>query len=648
MNILNRFFKIVITFFSSLFIGICFLRSINSTSRITQGELVNFIRDNWGLNIFICFFVLAICLFLSRQKSIIVSDTTILRILTILDILVAVILVVLLYLYPLKPVADQHYVLEAASDLVNKQYDLLAPGSYFSYHPHQVGLILVNCIFTLIFGEYPYFILQILNVLFYICSIRILSTISLYIWNSPLLSNVVHLCSLFFLPMWCYVGFVYGTIPGLFFALLSFLFAFKAIRHASISVPYSLVSILLMGVAILLKKNYLIMMIALVIFFLLAYIKQRSHLTNFLLLIPSVILVYFFATQGPIFILKATTPVTIGDGVPSSSYIAMGLQEDETTPGWFNGYNFFVYQNNGRDSQAAHNESMTFIKQRLWDFAKNRQRYAIGFFAQKNASMWNDPTFGGYSFIRSTPVEYVYSNLQRSILFSGNLLNQILERVQDIFMMLTYLGVVLYLLNIRKAENNTDFLFLIVFIGGYLFHTFWEAKSQYTFPYFYLLLGHACAGYRQTILSLHEQNYKKECVKIIPLVLGLLISLLPYELIASYFRLPDQTSWNKDLQGVVTSRLYSTSYILSSENDPSSVWEVDFSWSAPDQVHIVSYDHGTPVLDGYYYPQSLGQSRILFYTDKEQSTVLTWNDNTLSSEPLTWSPSQTWQMYRSD
>ena len=34
-----------------------------------------------------------------------------------------------------------------------------------------------------------------------------------------------------------------------------------------------------------------------------------------------------------------------------------------------------------------------------------------------------------------------------------------------------------------------------IFIGGFLFHTFWEAKGQYTMPYFTLLILLAIQGY---------------------------------------------------------------------------------------------------------------------------------------------------------
>ena len=51
-----------------------------------------------------------------------------------------------------------------------------------------------------------------------------------------------------------------------------------------------------------------------------------------------------------------------------------------------------------------------------------------------------------------------------------------------------------------KVNEEKNFLgrdfFLLIFIGGALFYTFWEAQSQYTIPYFYLLIPCSIRGYQ--------------------------------------------------------------------------------------------------------------------------------------------------------
>ena len=58
-------------------------------------------------------------------------------------------------------------------------------------------------------------------------------------------------------------------------------------------------------------------------------------------------------------------------------------------------------------------------------------------------------------------------------------------------------GALLYLIFCRKRDDLSLFFFLTV-LGGFVFHTFWEAKSQYALPYFTLLIPLAVDGYRVT------------------------------------------------------------------------------------------------------------------------------------------------------
>ena len=52
---------------------------------------------------------------------------------------------------------------------------------------------------------------------------------------------------------------------------------------------------------------------------------------------------------------------------------------------------------------------------------------------------------------------------------------------------------------------------IIVFIGGFLFHTIWEAKCQYTITYFILLIPYSVKGY--DCLTNKIINYIKNSIK---------------------------------------------------------------------------------------------------------------------------------------
>jgi hypothetical protein len=50
-----------------------------------------------------------------------------------------------------------------------------------------------------------------------------------------------------------------------------------------------------------------------------------------------------------------------------------------------------------------------------------------------------------------------------------------------------------YLILSRKSETPWELMYLYM-IGGLLFHTVWEGKSQYTYPYLYVLIPFAAAA----------------------------------------------------------------------------------------------------------------------------------------------------------
>ena len=53
--------------------------------------------------------------------------------------------------------------------------------------------------------------------------------------------------------------------------------------------------------------------------------------------------------------------------------------------------------------------------------------------------------------------------------------------------------------------------FPLVILGGFLFHTLWEAKSQYIFPYFVCMLPAAAMGLSEAAQSIcrKTENRKK-------------------------------------------------------------------------------------------------------------------------------------------
>lgn len=73
------------------------------------------------------------------------------------------------------------------------------------------------------------------------------------------------------------------------------------------------------------------------------------------------------------------------------------------------------------------------------------------------------------------------------------------------------MGVLVFVLFDIKNCSIEHLIFAIIFIGGFVFHLFWEAKCQYTITYFVLLIPYAAKGYKiaQEKMFFIISNYKK-------------------------------------------------------------------------------------------------------------------------------------------
>lgn len=186
--------------------------------------------------------------------------------------------------------------------------------------------------------------------------------------------------------------FVYGTILGLATAVTGIKYAILFVNEYKIK--NAVISALCITFSTILKSNYLIFLIAILIY---AFIEIfRSHKTE------SVKILFYIAFLVALYLLQGfaldkyinnRTNHTIGEGTSSWAWIAMGLQDNTNKAnGWFNGYNKDTYRNNNYDSDKQEAEAKQYIKERLGFFLGNKKE-AIKFGGEKFASQWNNPNF---------------------------------------------------------------------------------------------------------------------------------------------------------------------------------------------------------------------------------------------------------------
>ena len=162
--------------------------------------------------------------------------------------------------------------------------------------------------------------------------------------------NVLLLGYLLFLPVFFYITYIYGTLPGLFFALLAILFQLKYDRYTKFT--QMLGAVLCITISIIFKSNYLIFGIAMIIYAIYRALSKRLCKRE-LVFCALLVIILLGGKKATNEIMTQITGVPVNDGSPMISYVAMGLQDCAVAPGWWNGYNWNVYKENGYDSGLA-------------------------------------------------------------------------------------------------------------------------------------------------------------------------------------------------------------------------------------------------------------------------------------------------------
>ncbi len=67
-------------------------------------------------------------------------------------------------------------------------------------------------------------------------------------------------------------------------------------------------------------------------------------------------------------------------------------------------------------------------------------------------------------------------------------LNRGIAFYQKVLILIIFICSIIVVFQNRKNLSNELILLLTIFIGGFLFHTIWEAKSRYIIPYIVVLI----------------------------------------------------------------------------------------------------------------------------------------------------------------
>lgn len=435
------------------------------------------------------------------------------------------------------PAADALSVYNAAAEWILGNTDIIHPTvSYLSYYPQQIGLMafleLLLRIWNLTGLSVPAWHFIKLVYVCLLCGAIWFQYLSLqYLW--PENYKKISCCYLVLvccnLPMIMYSSFVYGEIPS--FAALSVgcYLLLRLLGSSSRILFTGFGSILFLTLSVLLRKNSLIPVIAVLLVLLFEALRPgRNGKMRLGLLIMAVCLAVTSVGILPLVqkCYEKKAGNTLSSGVTAMSYLAMGMQEASRGCGWYNGFNIDTYDTAGMDTALANEISRLAIDERLTYF-REHPGYTADFYLHKHLSQWAD---GTYASRQATLATYGGRSAFFKEVYEGSLSGGYIEWC-NAWQNVLYLGVLVFCIGSLKkrrkskvvghmadqtaghtagctADHMADqlgadrhgadrlyiYVGLIAVLGGFLFHIFWEANSRYIFSYSLLLMPYCGAG----------------------------------------------------------------------------------------------------------------------------------------------------------
>lgn len=213
--------------------------------------------------------------------------------------------------------------------------------------------------------------------------------------------------------------------------------------------------------------------------------------------------------QIPNLVIEQITGIKV-QGNSKWAHVAMGLQEDSVVaPGWYNHYNAKVFIENHYDKQATARAAEAYTRERLAEFAEN-PALMWRFFSYKLAAEWNNPTFECFHIQNRRNTSIELNSLVKSTINDGGKINILLIALFDVVQSALLFGVLMYFITADEIDWR-QIIFLLLFIGGFVFFAFWEAKCRYVLPFFYCLIPYSFLGYQSIVEKLKTK--RKDCRK---------------------------------------------------------------------------------------------------------------------------------------
>ena len=402
--------------------------------------------------------------------------------------------------------ADAGIVFKTAKDFSKGIYTAFKSGGYIDRSPHQVGLLFYDSILQ-IFSKVPT-VSFITNFIFVIGINYFTVKIADLVFKDKTTTLITTFVAFSFLPQFFFILFAYGLIPGFFFMTLGFYNAIKFSYEKRI--PNAVYAVIGASVAAFFKQNFLIGAIAILIYLILRLFAERGkEKLKFLVVALCLVAFLFVPTEAVKIYYRAKTDTKLDQGTPAILWVAMGTDIDNRYlgPGWYTGFNYSGYTQSEYNSEKATELGIKKLEENIAKI-KAEPKKAMDFFIDKTKSQWCEPMFQS---VWSGPLEdcnqKTHTELLRSI-YTGKRAESVVADLAKMILISVLFFTFVFLVRCSGKHDGWEIALMFI-VGGLIFHTFWEGKSQYTYPYVFTLIPFACHGIKITVVKFGNVLQKK-------------------------------------------------------------------------------------------------------------------------------------------
>lgn len=393
------------------------------------------------------------------------------------------------------PQGDQAYIYGGASYFLEGNYDFLAPGGYCHMYPYQLGLMAVCELLFLLTGAFNYYAFEVICVILAAgsawCGYRILREMA----GDRLTVAGYNVLMMGCLPLIFYTPWVYGDLPGIFFAMLAaWMLAAYSRRPKTGYLAVMAISLIF---AMLVRRNSVILLIAVSAAALLHALRHKDKK-----ILPAVLAAVLLSqcAYGAIYkMYEVRSGYERSQGLPMLVWFATGAEETKGACGWDNDYYKQVYFDSGYDMEAVREAAGKSLSERM-DTFKRDPVYAGKFFGRKLLSQWNGPLYQALFFNAEGP-EAPGGPEPDSL--AAKLAGEYYETVLawcDRWQFVIYGGMLCYFLfGVRRDSRLLWHVTAITVIGGFFYSVLSEAKGRYAFPYYVMIFPFAAYGLREAV-----------------------------------------------------------------------------------------------------------------------------------------------------